>query len=380
MYQEWNEIANLILGEASLLARVLPTRVRRSYSGGTLLDRMEGNEAAYDPPRPESWIGSTVIARNHGLDTEEGEGITQLRLADGAATDLVKYIASNPRHALGTRHVDRLGCELGFVAKLLDSDMRLQVQAHPTTEFARSRMDMPFGKLEVYYVLSVGERETGYIWLGFQRPPTRERWRRIVEEQRLGEMEACFDPIPVRPGEVWVVPGGLPHAIGEGVLMVEVMEPSDLVVRCEFERQGCVVPPEGRYMGRDLEFCLDVFDYAEYSLEEVQRRFRLQPQRYMATRRSVIDTLVDSRATDCFEMRRIKAYGRAQYPLDGRASLVVLTNGAAIAHTEGNCVGLRKGDACFIAAAAWEFDLHPLTEEAEALVIHPGEEIRLDGR
>ena len=40
------------------------------------------------------------------------------------------------------------------------------------------------------------------------------------------------------PGDVWIVPGGLPHAIGAGVLMVEVMEPSDWVVRCEFEREG----------------------------------------------------------------------------------------------------------------------------------------------
>jgi len=34
------------------------------------------------------------------------------------------------------------------------------------------------------------------------------------------------------------IPGGILHAIGEGIFMVEIMEPSDLAVRFEFERAG----------------------------------------------------------------------------------------------------------------------------------------------
>jgi mannose-6-phosphate isomerase len=39
-----------------------------------------------------------------------------------------------------------------------------------------------------------------------------------------------------------MVPGGMPHAIGEGVFMIEVMEPTDFAVRIEFERGGYVLP------------------------------------------------------------------------------------------------------------------------------------------
>ena len=42
-----------------------------------------------------------------------------------------------------------------------------------------------------------------------------------------------------------------------------------MVVRCEFEREGIVVPEDGRFMGRGLDFCLDIFDYTEYSKEEI---------------------------------------------------------------------------------------------------------------
>ena len=31
-------------------------------------------------------------------------------------------------------------------------------------------------------------------------------------------------------------------------------------------------------MGRDLDFCLDVFDYQEYSREEIIRKCRIEPQ------------------------------------------------------------------------------------------------------
>ena len=59
--------------------------------------------------------------------------------------------------------------------------------------------------------------------------------------------------------------------------MLEIMEPSDLVVRCEFEREGIVVPEDGRFMGRGLDFCLDIFDYTEYPKEEIMEKCRIEP-------------------------------------------------------------------------------------------------------
>ena len=75
-----------------------------------------------------------------------------------------------------------------------------------------------------------------------------------MEKQDKARMDGCFEKIPVQVGEVWYIPGGMPHAIGEGITMLEIMEPSDLVVRCEFEREGIVVPEDGRFMGRGWTF------------------------------------------------------------------------------------------------------------------------------
>ena len=46
------------------ILRLSPNRVWRTYSGGLMLDRMEGKAEPQDGTFPEDWIGSTVRAIN----------------------------------------------------------------------------------------------------------------------------------------------------------------------------------------------------------------------------------------------------------------------------------------------------------------------------
>jgi mannose-6-phosphate isomerase len=356
--------------QAKLVA-VLPTRVRRNYRGGMLLDRLEGSAGPIDSDRPESWIASTIEAANPGLPPKAAEGLTRIKLADDTETILAALVASAPAFYLGARHVETLGTQLGFLAKLLDSATRLPVQVHPTSAFARELLGAPFGKLEVYYVLAVRDGVEGYIRLGFQRSPGRDRWKRIIEEQEIAAMDSCFDRIPVKPGETWIVPGGLPHAIGGGVLMVEVMEPSDLVVRCEFEREGVVVPPAGRFMGRGLDFCLGIFDYGEYPPAEIRRRSCLTPTRLLREPGWAVDRLVGSERTSCFEICRIQADRRGGFANDGRCALAIVTRGSGIVAVGDEQVALNFGDSCFIAAAGDGLNFSPSALGAELLLCRP---------
>jgi mannose-6-phosphate isomerase len=281
--------------------KVLPNRVRRNYGGGALLETWCGKAEGHDGGQPEDWIASTTAAVNPGLPPVEGEGLTRVEMPGGGTAVLADLIREQPSWYLGDAHFRDRGAELGFLAKLLDSAMRLHVQAHPTAEFAQRHLGSRYGKFETYVILGFREGFSPTLRLGFQRAPTREEWKRIIEEQDIPAMDGCFDEIPLRVGEVWCVPGGMPHAIGEGVLMLEIMEPSDLVVRCEFERSGIVVPPEGRFMKRGLDFCLDIFDYRSRSVEEIQAACRLTPQ---PTGRDGEEELIGADRTDCFEVRR----------------------------------------------------------------------------
>lgn len=353
------------------LVPILPTRVRRNYRGGMLLDSLAGIPLPTDGIQPESWIASTVMATNPGLPPEADEGLTRIRLPDDSVGTLAGWLASDPEFHLGEAHLAARGVSLGFLAKLLDSAMRLQVQVHPTAAFAQRHLGSPFGKLETYYVLAVRPGIDGCIRLGFQHPPGRSAWKRIIEEQDFAAMDACFESIPVTPGEVWLVPGGLPHAIGAGVLMVEIMEPSDLVVRCEFARDGAFVPPAARFMGRDLEFCLDVFDYSARAVDDVRAEFRLTPVALAAGSGWSLDRLVGADRTRCFEVTRLRARQACSIPNDARCAVITQTRAAAEVRSGLHGTPLTFGDSCFVSAGATMIDIVPTIDEAELLICRP---------
>jgi mannose-6-phosphate isomerase len=165
-------------------------------------------------------------------------------------------------------------------------------------------------------------------------------------------MDACFDPIPVEVGQVWWVPGAMVHALGAGLLLLEVMEPSDLVVRCEFEREGIVVPPEARYMGRDLEFCLDVFDYTPRSVAAMSALCRVEPV-VLSSSAAHEETLGLSFAkTRCFEVRRLTVCAPYAWPSAGHGRLVVVASGHGKVRVGPRELALRPGARFFLAAAA----------------------------
>ena len=285
-----------------------PNRVWRSYRGGATLDRLEGRAEPADASFPEDWIGSTTRAINPGRE-DVVEGLARVD-GDGQRISLASLIAADPAHYLGAAHAARFGAEPRVLVKLLDAAIRLHFQCHPTAEFAQTRLNSPFGKAEGYSILETRpDVAEPIIYLGFQRPPHRGALREMIENQDIAAIEACFDRIPVKPGDCLYVPGGRPHAIGAGVLMVEIMEPSDWAVRFEFERGGYTLPEAARFMQRGLDFALDVFDLRPWSVEAVRQEAFAQPQVIRAEANGREEALIDGRLTDRFRVHRHRFTG-----------------------------------------------------------------------
>lgn len=315
------------------LLRLPPNRVWRTYPGGRTLDWLAGVAEPADGSFPEDWIGSTVRARNVG---REGivEGLSRVRWgtgAEGGEADWAQLLRSDPDYLLGREHVAAFGAEPGLLLKLLDPAIRLHFQVHPTREFARARLGAPSGKEEAYYLLAVRpEEREPHLYLGWRRVPGRAELRRWIESQDIAAMAAALNRVPVRPGATFVVPGGVPHALGGGLLLVELQEPSDLAVRFEFERGGHVLPEAARFMGRGLEFCLDVF------ATEATDPSRLAP----APRRLAEgpgwwrDECIGPDASARFRLRRTCVCESTTWRPDGFA-LVVVAEGTATARAAG---------------------------------------------
>jgi mannose-6-phosphate isomerase len=207
--------------------RVDPVPVRRSYRGGAALAAFHGRDAP-DGDRPEEWLGSTTASSKPERD---GVGAGLCRLPDGRL--LADAIAADPEPWLGAAHVERFGPDPRVLVKLLDAGERLTVQAHPGDDLARAALGAAFGKSEAWLVL--GTREPGpLVHVGFREDRSRADLLELVRRQDVPALLAALNAVPARAGDVHHVPAGVVHAVGAGVLLLELEEPSDLTFHLEW--------------------------------------------------------------------------------------------------------------------------------------------------
>jgi mannose-6-phosphate isomerase len=305
--------------------QLAPNPVWRSYRGGRVLRAFRGQPDTADDHFPEDWLASTVLARNGKHSQSVLEGLSPISDADNSL--LVESLKQRPGFWFGPDQVARRDTlALGVLWKLLDSSVRLQFQAHPDAGFARRHLNSDAGKTESWYIL--GTRGEAHVYLGFQHPPSREAWARMIREQRVDEMFACFEKLPVQPGDCYVVPAGTPHAIGAGIFLMELMEPTDWVVRCETTNDGLTLPPEACFMGLDLETCLDIFDYRAYSVAEVRHTFQQSSRELVRTNAYCEEELIEPAYHDHFRLHRLRGRGDASWP-GGELLLLIVVKGDA---------------------------------------------------
>jgi mannose-6-phosphate isomerase len=201
-----------------------PNPVARFYRGGPAIAALRGVPPD-DDRVPEDWVGSTTEVLG---DASAGPS----RLADGRL--LRDAIAADPEGWLGAEHVARWGADPVLLVKLLDAGERLPVHLHPDGPFAREHLGTRFGKTESWIVIG----GAGYVALGWREPVAAATLRRWVEEQNAEAMLAALHRVDVGPGDAVFVPAGVPHSIGDGLLIAEVQEPSDMSVMLEWRGHG----------------------------------------------------------------------------------------------------------------------------------------------
>ena len=306
-------------------------RVRRAYFGGENIDRMRG-----DPPRrdryPEEWIASCAAAFNPDCP-KENEGYSVL--PDGT---LLKDLLAKKPELLGSP-------KMRILLKLLDAGERLVIQAHPTRAFAQEAFHSEFGKTECWYFLNDG----GAVYIGFKPGVTREKWKDCFDRQDVNGMLGMLHRVPVHRGELVFVDGGVPHAIDGGCFMVELQEPTDLMVIPErVTPSGVELADVKLHNGLGFERMFDCFEYNGYTEAELRRRYWIAPKPVD----SVQTVILDRDTTDKFRMVRFNVNGKYRYPLSGYAVAIVVDGTGTLSG-----VPARTGDPFFIDAQTDALDL-----------------------
>ncbi|HEV7710495.1 MAG TPA: class I mannose-6-phosphate isomerase [Asanoa sp.] len=195
----------------------------RFYLGGDRISAFRGSAPAGDHT-PEDWVGSTTTVA--GFDSL---GLTVLD--DGRF--LRAAIADDPVRWLGAEHVARFGADPALLVKLLDAGERLPVHVHPDDAFAQSHLGCRNGKTESWIIL---DAEPGaQVHLGFREdvePGTLAGW---VERQDRAAMLSALHAVEVTAGDTVFVPAGYAHAIGAGILLLELQQAADLSLLLEYD-------------------------------------------------------------------------------------------------------------------------------------------------
>ncbi|CAK7234111.1 hypothetical protein SCUCBS95973_008824 [Sporothrix curviconia] len=245
---------------------ILPANQPRArfYRGGPQIDRFRGTEghkptALERPPayEPEDWVASTTPC--HGC---RPLGLTTL--PDGRL--LSDAVAADPDHWLGPAHVAAFGADTKVLVKLLDAGQRLPVHAHPDGQWARTHVPhATHGKAEAWYMLTEGE-----VWLGLQEDVSLKELGNEVHAQDVDRLLGRLHCFTVQPHDTVYVPPGFLHAIGEGVLVVEVQEPSDLSVLLEWKGFAIDGANQG-HLGVGWDTALTAVDRTGRSRQEIKK-------------------------------------------------------------------------------------------------------------
>jgi mannose-6-phosphate isomerase len=322
--------------------RLPSNQLHHFYRGGEAIARFRG-VAFDDEYAPEDWVGSTAAMLG-----QDGRGLSTL--PDGRL--LRDAIAADAEGFLGRAHTARYGADPGLLVKLLDAGERLPVHAHPDRAFARRHLGLDHGKTEAWLIVETrAARAT--VRLGFCRDVDHGTLAGWVELQDSESMLEALNELEVEPGDCVFVPAGVPHAIGEGIFLVELQEPSDLSVLLEwsgFEVDGA----RDGHLGLGFDLALGCVRETAVGADELARLIRKMA--VVPESAPGIRSLLPPDASAFFRAERLQP--RPAVSLEPAFAILVVVDGDGQLETEdGGILRLSRGDTALVPYAAGSTEL-----------------------
>lgn len=308
------------------------------YRGGSSIAALRGGDVN-ERFGPEDWVASTTT-RFGTVDS----GLS--RLPDGEL--LRAAVEADPVSWLGAEHVEQFGADTALLVKLLDAGQRLPVHCHPSDEFARAHFASHFGKTEAWVVIGTDGSEPS-VYAGFREDVDASTAAEWVSTQNSEAMLSALNRIPVSVGDTVLVPAGLPHAIGSGVFVVELQQPTDFSITLEW--QGFLETAEHGHLGIGFPTALGALDRSAWSPERLESLVTRRPVGEEQTR-----SLLPSSAAPFFRAQELAP--SPSIPLTQEFSVLVGLSGEGVLYTpDGTEFAVGKGDTLVIPHAAGECTL-----------------------
>lgn len=321
------------------------------YAGGAAIAELRGEPAPRDN-RPEDWVAS--VTPRLGSTTD---GLT--RLPDGGP--LREAITADPEAWLGAEHAALLGDDPYLLVKLLDAGERLPVHVHPDRRFAGEHLGLHHGKTEAWIVLAADGADAA-VHLGFRTDVTAAELRGWVAEQDTAALRGALHRLDVAPGDTVLVPAGTPHAIGAGILCVELQEPTDLSIM--LETAGFPLGGDSVHLGLGYDRALQCVRREALGPDELERLWRRDAPELHRGRAA----LFGPEADPFFRAERVSAPA----VLPAAFAVLVVVGGSGTLRTEqGEVLPVGRGDTLLVPHAAGALRLDGAVELVRCLPPEP---------
>lgn len=153
---------------------------------------------------------------------------------------------------VGEKNYEKYGLGFPLLIKFIDAQDNLSVQVHPDDELAQRKYGQS-GKTEMWHVIA-SEPGSG-LYVGFNKTVSKAQFEEAIAN---GTVEDVLQFYPVQPGDTFMIPAGTVHAIGKGVLLAEIQQPSDITFRVfDWNR----VDDEGNSRELHVQEALEAIDF-----------------------------------------------------------------------------------------------------------------------
>jgi len=214
-----------------------------------------------------------------------------------------------------------------LLLKLIDVREQLSVQVHPNDTYAAARENGKFGKTEAWLVLDTPPGG-GKLVYGVRPGTSLQEMRKACEEGSA--VEALLNHVTVNAGDICYIPAGCVHSVGDGIMLYEIQQSSDLTYRFyDWNRTD----QNGRKRELHLDKALDVADLRCTPVPvKVEKAFGVK--RVLSELYFTLDLI----RTDTMET----------VPAVHEFGILTVTEGKLELRFAGGSIGMKAGDTCLL--------------------------------
>jgi mannose-6-phosphate isomerase len=192
----------------------------------------------FEPLLKEKVWGGNALASRFNKKSEGsnhlGESWELSAVADNLSVISNGFLAGNNIEELievymgditGDSIFEKFGNEFPLLIKFIEAQEDLSIQVHPDDALAKKR-HFAYGKTEMWYILE--SKKGSKIYTGFRDGVTKDLYEESI---RNGTIEDLMNVEIAETGDTFFTPAGRVHAIGEGIVLVEIQQTSDITYR-----------------------------------------------------------------------------------------------------------------------------------------------------